>query len=68
MELESGFYTYTPRAETKEDMHELSLPQVIQVIEDEVWLTGLSAGHCLDYVQAVGIIGKMVMDESGEIK
>jgi len=67
-DYDNGFYIYTPNKSTEEDMHELSIPQVIQIIEGEVWLTGVSHDNHIDYVEAVGTIGKMVMDEEGQIK
>lgn len=68
MEYENGFYTYTPSKEAEEGMHELSTPQVIQIIEGEVWLTGINGGCEVDYVAAIGVVGKMVMTEDGIIK
>ena len=66
MEYENGFYIYTPSKETEEGMTELSMPQVIEVIEGEIWLTGVSDTFDLDYVQALGEIGKMVMSQDGK--
>lgn len=67
MEYENGFYIYTPNKETEEGMTELSMPQVIEIIEDEVWLTGVGDTFDLDYVQALGVIGKMVMSQDGKL-
>lgn len=67
MRYKNGFYTYTPSAEAQEGMHELSLHQVIQIIEDEVWMTGTSETSHVDYAAAIGVIGKMVMSETGKI-
>lgn len=67
MKYENGFYIYTPNPETEEDMHELSLPQIIQIIEGQIWLTGVSGDFDIDYAEAVGNIGKMVMNEDGEL-
>lgn len=66
MEYKNGFYIYTPSKETEEGMTELSIPQVIEVIEGEVWLTGVGDIFDLDYVQALGVIGKMVMSQDGK--
>ena len=66
-EYENGFYAYSPKRDN-EDMCELSIPQVIQVIEGEVWLTGVQHDFHIDYVLAVGNIGRMVMDENGMVK
>ena len=67
MSLENGFYTYIPNKDAEEGMSELSLPQVIEVIEGEVWLTGISESFDLDYTSALGEIGKMVMSQDGNI-
>jgi hypothetical protein len=68
MNYENGFYIYTPSKEGAEDIHELSMPQVIEIIEGEIWLTGVNGGFDIDYAQAVGVIGKMVMSQEGELK
>tara|TARA_R110000822_G_scaffold23066_1_gene71584 strand:- start:1820 stop:2026 length:207 start_codon:yes stop_codon:yes gene_type:complete len=68
MNYENGFYIYTPSKEGAEGMHELSIPQVIQIIEGEIWLTGVSGSFDIDYAKAIGVVGKMVMDEEGELK
>lgn len=68
MEYENGFYIYTPNKETEEDMHELSIPQIIEIIESNVWLTGCAHEFDIDYITAVGCIGKMVMNQKGELK
>ena len=67
MDYENGFYTYIPSKEAAEGMHELSIPQVIQIIEGEIWLTGVSGSFDIDYASAIGVIGKMVMSEEGKI-
>ena len=67
MEYENGFYIYTPSLDAAEGRFELSLPQVIQIIEGEVWLTGVMGGYDIDYTEAMGHIGKMVMNEDGEL-
>ena len=67
MKYENGFYIYTPSAEAEEGMHDLSMPQVIQIIEGEIWLTGVSGVFDIDYAGAIGVIGKMVMSEDGVI-
>tara|TARA_R110000851_G_scaffold237905_1_gene390728 strand:- start:411 stop:638 length:228 start_codon:yes stop_codon:yes gene_type:complete len=67
MKYENGFYTYLPGEEAEEWMHELSVPQVIQIIEDEVWLAGVSEPYPVDYAEAIGVIGKMVMSGDGKI-
>jgi len=68
MSLENGFYIYIPNKEADEGMWcELSMPQVIEVIEGEVYLTGLKVEYSIDYVSALGTIGKMVMSQDGEI-
>ena len=66
-EYKNGFYAYTPSKEAEEGMHELSIPQIIQVIEGEVWLTGINGGWEIDYVAAIGEVGKMVMSEDGKL-
>ncbi len=67
MEYENGFYIYTPSPEAEEGMHELSLPQIIQIIEGSIWLTGVSGEFDIDYAEAIGSIGRMVMSEGGEL-
>lgn len=67
MELENGFYTYIPNKDAEEQMSELSIPQVIEIIEGDVWLTGMSEVFDFDYVNALGTIGKMVMSQDGII-
>ncbi len=66
-EYKSGFYIYTPGKDAEEGMHELSLPQVIQIIDGEVWLTGVLDSFDIDYVAAIGLVGKMVMSKNGKI-
>lgn len=68
MTYENGFYTYLPGKDADEQMDELSLPQVIEIIEGEVWLTGVDVVHDIDYVNALGTIGNMVMSQDGVIK
>ena len=67
MKYKNGFYTYFPSKDAQENMDELSTPQVIQVIEGEVWLTGINGGWEIDYVDAIGRIGDMVMGEDGSV-
>lgn len=67
MSYENGFYTYIPSKIAEEQMDELSLPQVIEIIEGYVWLTGVDMVHDVDYVNALGTIGKMVMSQDGKI-
>jgi len=67
MKYENGFYAYLPSKEGAEGMHELSIPQVIQIIEGQIWLTGVSGDFDIDYALAVGTIGKMLMNEDGVI-
>ena len=68
MHYENGFYIYTPSKEGAEGMTELSMPQVIEIIESDVWLTGMDEMFDIDYVKAVGAIGKMVMTQDGVIQ
>jgi len=68
MEYENGFYIYTPSNESAEELHELSMPQVIEIIEGVIWLTGVPAEFDIDYAEAVGAIGKMVMSQDGIIQ
>lgn len=68
MNYENGFYIYTPSKEGAEGMHELSMPQVIEIIEGEIWLTGVNGGFDIDYTEAVGVVGKMLMNQNGELK
>lgn len=66
MKYENGFYIYTPN-EDNEDMDELNLPQVIQIIEGKIWLTGCEDEYDIVYASALGAIGKMVMNEVGDV-
>ena len=66
-EYKGGFYAYIPTKECAEDMHELSFSQVVELIGDTVWLTGGYTPYDLDYVQALGTIGVMLMDEDGKL-
>ena len=68
MTYENGFYIYHPTTEGEEGMHELSIPQVIEIIEGEIWLTGVNVYFDIHYAEAVGAIGKMVMSQNGNIK
>ena len=68
MEYENGFYIYHPTPEGEEGMHELSIPQIIEIIEGEIWLTGVNEAFDIHYAEAVGVIGEMVMSQEGEIK
>ena len=68
MNYENGFYIYTPSKEGAEGMHELSMPQVIEIIEGEIWLTGVNGGFDIDYAEAHGVIGKMLMSQEGELR
>ena len=36
--------------------------------EGGIWLTGVGGDFDIDYVKAVGAIGKMVMTQEGEIR
>ena len=56
---ENGFYAYMPTKEGAEGMHDLSIPQVIEIIEGEVWVTGVGGDFDIDYVKAVGEIGRV---------
>jgi hypothetical protein len=64
MEYENGFYIYTPRSDSNH-MGGLSVPQVIEIIESEVWVTGMNETFDIDFTQAAGTIGKMVMSQDG---
>ena len=68
MTYENGFYIYHPTPKGEEGMHELSIPQVIEIIEGEIWLTGINGSFDIHYAEAVGAIGKMVMSQNGNIK
>ena len=67
MNYENGFYAYTPKSDTGHHGG-LSVPQVIEIAKSEVWVTGLYETFDLDFVQAVGVIGKMVMSQDGMIQ
>ena len=64
MHYDNGFYIYTPN-EDAADMCELNLHQVIEIIEDEIWLTGMNGTFDLDYAEAIGTIGRMVLTPEG---
>jgi len=65
--IDNGFYVYQPRDNIDFLGHfePLSLPQIIQVIEGEVWLTGVSITFQLFEVFICGAIGNMVLTEDG---
>lgn len=67
MEYENGFYAYTPKSDSGH-MGGLSFPQVIEIIEMEVWVTGMDETFDIDYAQSVGVVGKMVMSQEGIIQ
>ena len=67
MNYENGFYIYTPSKDAEEGMHELSWHQVIKIIEGDVWLTGCDEAFDIDYANAVGTIGAMVMSQEGVV-
>ena len=66
MKYENGFYAYTPNPESQH-MGALSIPQVIEIIEQDIWVTGMDAVFDIDYAQDVGVIGKMLMSQDGTI-
>lgn len=66
MEYENGFYAYIPN-EDAQQMDGLSLPQVIEIIELDIWVTGTVDSFDIDYAQAVGTIGKILMKQDGTI-
>ena len=66
-EYKNGFYFYHPGKEAEEGMHELSKPQVLEVFYGDVYVTGCDETFDLDYTEALGKIGKMVMSEDGKI-
>ena len=67
MNYENGFYAYTPKKDSQH-MGGLSVPQVIEIIEMEVWVTGMDETFELDFAKAVGVIGKMLMSQDGIIQ
>ena len=67
MSYENGFYAYTPK-EDSQHMGGLSVPQVIEIIEMEVWVTGMDETFELGFTLSVGTIGKMLMSQDGVIQ
>lgn len=67
MNYENGFYAYTPKVDSQH-MGGLSVPQVIEIIEGDIWVTGMDETFDIDYAQAVGVIGKMLMSQDGIIQ
>jgi len=67
MKYENGFYIYTPNIDDS-ITSPLNLPQVIEIIEGEIWLTGMDQTFSISYASRIGVIGKMVMSQDGEIK
>lgn len=63
---DNGFYIYTPNKDNQ-TMDGLCIPQVIEIIEMDIWLTGMTEVFEVDYVNAVGTIGKMVMSQEGVV-
>ena len=66
-EYKNGFYAYAPKSDSNH-LGGLSVPQVIEIIESEVWVTGMDETFDIDYAEAHGVIGKMVMTQEGELR
>lgn len=65
MEYADGFYIYTPDSDT-ESLDELTVQsQVIEIIDNKIWVTCTSASFDINYAEIVGTIGRMVMDDRG---
>ena len=60
--MKNGFYIYRPKNDNPDKPHPLNLLQVVQVIEDEVWLTGVSLTYSIRTAKHWGVFGKMVLD------
>jgi len=54
----NGFYIWTPKYD---DTHPLSLEQVVQVIEGDVWVTGMDAAWSVELALDFGNFGKCVL-------
>jgi hypothetical protein len=64
MNYDNGFYIYTPN-EDAIDMCPLNLHQVIEINNDEISLTGMDRTFNVDYAEAIGTIGRMVLTPEG---
>lgn len=63
-DYENGFYAYWPNKDNQ-NMDGLAVPQVIEIIEMDIWVTGMDDSFDVDYAKAVGTIGKMLMTQEG---
>ena len=70
MSIENGFYVFNPK-NVNDDFNDLlnclNVPQVIQVIEGVVWISGVELDYSIKEVEEVGVIGKMLFTEDGQI-
>jgi hypothetical protein len=60
--MKDGFYIYEPKPSKMNESSPFSLRQVLQVIEGEVWLTGMSETFSMKTAKAYGKFGLMVLD------
>ena len=60
--MKDGFYLYEPKDSNSEKMHPLNLRQVVQVIEGDVWVTGMSETFSIRTAKSWGKFGLMVLD------
>ena len=67
-EYENGFYVYIPKSARKGYFDGLSVPQVIEIREGDIWLTSIDKNFNIDFVESKGCIGKMLMTQQGELK
>lgn len=69
MKYENGFYIFTPKKSKAVDTiyHPFMIPQVIQVIEGVVWVTGMVNEFSIKEAKRYGVIGKMVVNEYGKV-
>tara|TARA_R110000850_G_C9819832_1_gene452349 strand:- start:79 stop:285 length:207 start_codon:yes stop_codon:yes gene_type:complete len=68
MNYENGFYIYTPTEEADGDWNGLDEPQIIKILWNKVYVFNLKKDIDVDYVSDIGVIGKMIMNEGGEIQ
>ena len=57
--MENGFYIWNAKKQV-ELMHALNLNQVVEVIEDEVWLTGMAETFEIKEALKFGAFGECV--------
>lgn len=63
--MENGFYIWIPKCDKEAVMSPLNLNQVVQVIEDKIWLTGMCEEYGIQLALNFGKFGELVLDDDG---